>query len=132
MAKNKAITIFAAYNASGTSVMQIEIRYSGTAYQLRAGLVTDGGSLTNTSLYTISDASHVIEIDWRASSAPGANNGGLSLWIDEVQQTGISNADNDTRRIESVRLGGVAVDNRITGNYYIDAFASRRQSYIGR
>ena len=42
------------------------------------------------------------------------------------------NIDNDTRRIDEVRLGPWAlVDSGTSGTYYFDAFESRRESYIG-
>ena len=73
-----------------------------------------------------------MEIDWRASSAAGANNGGLTLWIDGVQQANISNVDNDTRRVDRARLGAVTgVDVGTLGTYFFDAFESRRSIYIG-
>jgi hypothetical protein len=41
------------------------------------------------------DQQHCIEIDWKASSAPGANDGFMSIWVDEVFQETIANIDND-------------------------------------
>jgi hypothetical protein len=132
MAKNRSHVIFAGYNSAGAMTLQIEMRHSGTNYQLRAGLLNDAGSLVNTALFSITDAPHFVEIDWRAASAPGANDGALALWIDGVQQNGVSAVDNDTHRIESVRLGAVSgVDKFVTGTYYLDAFESRRHTYIG-
>ena len=57
--------------------------------------------------FTISDASHFIEMDWRAATAVGANNGGLTLWIDGTQQANLTGVDNDTRRIDRARLGAL-------------------------
>jgi hypothetical protein len=40
--------------------------------------------------------------------------------------------DNDTRRIDRVRLGALTgIDTGTRGTYYFDAFESRRQNYIG-
>jgi len=40
--------------------------------------------------------------------------------------------DNDTRRIDRVRLGAITgIDAGTRGTYYFDAFMSRRQTYIG-
>ena len=67
-----------------------------------------------------------------AATAAGANNGGATLWIDSVQQAGLTSVDNDTRRIDHVALGAVSgIDAGTLGTYYIDAFESRRQTYIG-
>ncbi len=44
----------------------------------------------------------------------------------------IGNIDNDTRRVDYAQLGAVAgVDTGTRGAYYLDAFESRRQTYIG-
>jgi hypothetical protein len=40
--------------------------------------------------------------------------------------------DNDTRRIDRIRLGAVSgLDSGTSGIYYFDAFESHRQTYIG-
>jgi hypothetical protein len=71
-------------------------------------------------------------LDWRASTAAGANNGGLTFWIDGVQQANLTGVDNDTRRIDRVRLGAVSgLDSGTLGTDYFDVFESRRQTYIG-
>ena len=62
----------------------------------------------------------------------GANNGGLTFWIDGVQKANLTGNDNDTRRIDRVRLGATSgLDTGTRGTYYFDAFESRRQQYIG-
>jgi len=136
MAQNDAHLIFLGRTANGTStgttVLQVEFRFSGGKYQLRALILDDATTFTSSGWFTISDAPHAIEMDWRASTAAGANNGSLTLWIDGVQQANVTGIDNDTRRIESVRLGALTgVDTGTRGAYFFDAFESRRQTYIG-
>ncbi|HSL29655.1 MAG TPA: hypothetical protein VK900_10680, partial [Anaerolineales bacterium] len=64
--------------------------------------------------------------------AAGASNGGLTIWIDESPRSSLTTIDNDTRRIDRVRLGAVAgIDDGTRGTYYFDAFESRRATYIG-
>ncbi|MGZ9222810.1 MAG: hypothetical protein ACXW4Q_11945 [Anaerolineales bacterium] len=46
-------------------------------------------------------------MDWRAATGVGANDGGLTLWIDNIQQATLTGVDNDTRRIDRVRLGAL-------------------------
>jgi hypothetical protein len=92
----------------------------------------DKSGWSNSTWLTISDAPHSIELDWRAATAAGANNGGLTLWIEGVQQASLTGIDNDTRRIDRVRLGPVSgLDSGTRGTYYLDAFESRKQTYIG-
>jgi len=62
----------------------------------------------------------------------GANNGSLTLWIDNVQRANLTAVDNDTRRLDRVQWGAVeGVDSGTRGTYYFDAFESRRQTNIG-
>ena len=122
------------YGYSGTTavVTRVEFRRASGLYQVRAALISDASTWTTTSWFTISDTPHFIEIDWRASSAAGANSGGLTLWIDGVQQANLTGVDNDTRRIDRATLGAVAgIDTGTRGFEYFDAFESRRTTYIG-
>jgi hypothetical protein len=124
--------IFYGRDASGTVMLRVQFRFSSSQYQIRASLLDDSTTFTSTAWFTISDAPHPIELHWRASTAAGANNGGLTLWIDGVQRANTTGIDNDTRRIESIRLGAVAgIDTGTRGTEYFDAFESRRQTYIG-
>lgn len=124
--------IFYGYSGTSTIVQRLQLRFSSGNYQLRAALRNDGSTWTNSNWFTISDASHFIELDWRAATAAGANNGGLTLWIDGTQRTNLTGVDNDTRRIDRVRLGAVTgIDTGTRGIYYFDAFVSRRQTFIG-
>ena len=86
MAPNDAHLIFlgrtANGTATGTTILQVEFRYSGGKYQIRALILDNATTFTSSGWFTISDAPHPIELDWRASTAAGANNGGLTLWID--------------------------------------------------
>jgi hypothetical protein len=132
MAKNDTHYVFTALNASGTVVLRIELRRGNNGYQIQAGVADDAAVFTTTSYFSISDAPHAIEIDWRAATAAGANNGVLTLWIDGVQRSNLTTIDNDTRRVDSARLGAVSgVDTDTRGTYYLDAFVSRRSTYIG-
>ncbi|HEX6268593.1 MAG TPA: hypothetical protein VFZ43_00020 [Anaerolineales bacterium] len=124
--------IFHGNTGTSTLVLRVQFRFSNGNYQLRAALRDDASTWTNTNWFTISDATHFIELDWRAATGAGANNGGLTLWIDGSQKANLTGIDNDTRRIDRVRLGAVAgVDTGTRGTYYFDAFESRRQTYIG-
>jgi hypothetical protein len=132
MASGNAHYIFYGYTGASTVVLRVELRFSGGAYQLRAALLNDGISWTTSSWFTISDAPHFVELDWRAATAAGANNGGLTLWIDDTQRANLTGIDNDTRRIDRARLGATAgVDTGTRGTYYFDAFESRKSTYIG-
>ena len=132
MASGNAHYIFYGSTGTSTDVLRIEFRRSSGLYQLQAALRNDKSTWTVSSWFTISDAPHFLELDWRASTAAGANNGGLTFWIDGVQQANLTGVDNDTRRIDRIRLGAVSgLDSGTSGIYYFDAFESRKQTYIG-
>jgi len=124
--------IFLGYAGTSTEVLKLEFRRSSNQYQIQAGIRRDNNNWQNGGWFTISDAPHYIEMDWKASTAPGANNGYLTLWIDGVQQSNQTGVDNDTRRIDRARLGAVDdIDTNTRDTYYFDAFESRRITYIG-
>ena len=132
MASGNTHFIFKGFMGTSTEVLRMEFRQSSGVYQLNASLLNDGSAWTSTNWFTISDALHFVELDWQAATAANANNGSLTLWIDGVQQLGLTGIDNDTLRIDRVRLGALTgIDAATRGTYYFDAFESRRQTYIG-
>ena len=49
-----------------------------------------------------------MSIEWQAASAPGANDGVLTLWLDGTQVGTVTTLDNDTRRVNTGQMGPVA------------------------
>jgi regulation of enolase protein 1 (concanavalin A-like superfamily) len=132
MANGNAHSIFYGYSDAPAVVLRVEFRFFSGQYQLRVALLNDGTTWKNSSWFTISDAPHIVELFWTAATGAGTNNGGLTLFLDDVLKAVLNSVDNDTRRIDSVRLGPVAgIDTGTRGIYYFDAFESRRQTYIG-
>ncbi len=132
MGNNDAHYLFYGYTGTTTIVTRIEMRRSASTYQARAALLNNGTTWSTTNWFTISDAPHVLEIDWRAATSSTATNGGLTFWIDNVQQANLTGIANGSRRIDRVQLGLVAgVDTTTRGTEYFDAFVSRRTTYIG-
>jgi len=132
MSNNNAHYILIGYYGASTQTVRIEFRYSSSSYQIRAHVRTDSGTYQTTSWFTISNAPHYIEFNWLASTAYGANNGDLSLWIDGVSRQSLTGVDNDTQRIDMARLGPISgIDSGTRGTYYFDEFQSNRVNYIG-
>jgi hypothetical protein len=132
MLNGNAHFIFFGYTTTSSGALRVELRRTAGTYQVRAGVRDDAGIWTTTTFFTISDASHFLEVDWRGATAAGANNGGVTFWVDGVQQGNITGIDNDMSRINFVRLGAVSgIEASTVGTYYIDAFESRRTSFIG-
>ena len=132
MVSGNAHFMFYGYNGTSKAVVRVEFRNSSGNYQLRAGILNDASNWTNSAWFTITDAPHPVEFDWKAATSAGANNGYMTLWIDGTQKANLTNVDNDTWRIDRARLGAVAgIDTGTRGTYYLDAFESRRETYIG-
>jgi hypothetical protein len=135
MADSTAHYIFMGYDAvltTGSQVFKLDFRIFSGAYQIRLRQNNDANSVSSSNWVTISDAPHYIEIYWWAASAAGANDGGITLWVDGTQSGSLSGLDNDLRRIELVELGAPSgVDVTTSGVYFMDAFESHRQTYIG-
>ena len=122
-----AFIIFNAANSSSTEVVRVELRILQGVYQLRVALLDDDGNWTNGSWINVTDAAHLIELKWSASTAANENDGSLTLWLDDVQRASLTGIDNDTLRIDDINLGVVSgVDVGTRGTLYFDAFISGR------
>ena len=131
MADRDSHYLFYGYTGS-IPVLRVEFRSSKGNYQLRAAARNDSNGWTSSGWSNIGDVAHFLELDWRAASIAGANDGTLAFWIDGTRVGSLSGIDNDTRRIDTIQIGAVAeVDAGTRGTYYFDAFESRRATYIG-
>ena len=108
MAANNAHYLFYALNRDNVVVVLLELRRYNNTYQVRASVVNDGSTWSNSAWFTITDAPHKLEIHWRVSSGPGANNGGITFWVDDVQRGNFTNIDNDTLKVDYVQWGAVS------------------------
>ena len=135
MANGDTQVVFGGYNGASTLVLQVQFRRSSGLYQIQTSLLNDAATWTNSNWLTISDAPHQIKFYWWAANEAGANNGGLTLWIDGTRIAELTGVDNDIRRIDRARLGAVAgIDTGTRGTYYFDKFESSRGDinvYIG-
>jgi hypothetical protein len=132
MGNSNAHYIFYGYSSATTVVLRVELRYFKGTYQIRTGLPDDTVGWTNSAFFTISDDQHYIELDWQAAITPSSNDGSLTFWIDGLQVAILLAVDNDTHRIDHIRIGAVdGIDKGTRGTYYFDAFESRQTTYIG-
>lgn len=83
--------------------------------------------------YLISDATHYIEFDWKASSAPGANDGFGYTWIDGTLRLSTTGIDNDTFTVSTPKLGMcLGTTSAVNGTIYFDNWrANNDGSLIG-
>lgn len=119
--------IFRAVDASNGAVMTITLGFDGSDYELAVGAQRDNGTWQATTGILLSDAPHHLALNWAAASAPGANDGVLQFWLDNVLRAEFVALDTDTKQVNSVRLGAVAgVDTSTLGSIYFDQFVSTR------
>lgn len=88
---------------------------------------TDSG-FDVTAVYPITDAKHCIEIAFKASSVPGANDGTTSLYIGKHLKETLTGLDTDTMEISNLTLGTVFTPGATTGTFFLDSFDSRNDS----
>ena len=133
MTSGDAHNIFYAYSSSlSTALIRSAFYYSSSQYRINMQVRDDANAWFTTISATLSDAPHVIEIEWQAASAASANDGKFNFWVDGALISSISGLDNDLRKLDLVRLGPSAgIDTGTRGIYYLDAFDSRHFSYIG-
>jgi hypothetical protein len=126
MASGNYIYLLQGHDASNRVILFLQFYRSSTGYQLRVrGYDSVLANYVNTPYVSISNAIHAIELDW-------ANDGHVTLWIDGQQQASLTGLNNSVYTMESVRIGAPYMGGTgISGTYYIDAYESRKQTYIG-
>ena len=80
MAIGDADLIFQGFSGGTTQVLQLELRFQATGYEVRRFRSTMAKAGFQQVGSRSSDAPHALELDWRVASAAGANNGGLTFW----------------------------------------------------
>jgi hypothetical protein len=102
----------------------------------RATTRSSGGPVSTTTASTTLASSrfrtaHFVELDWKRSSGPDANDGSFELWIDGASVHAASALDNSVSAVDFVRMGALSVKVGAAGTLYRDEFESRRVNYIG-
>lgn len=118
----REFTLASGEPTSGTDSFNLNLRRASGQYYLRLHAVTDTGSLDYYSLIGIGDEPVKISIKFKASSSPGANDGEMSLFLDDILALSYENIDNDTKEISSFMVGVVsALVEAGTGSFYVDS-----------
>jgi hypothetical protein len=112
-------------------VVQLILRRLGGVYSLRGRVTLDDGTRAETPFVAISDAPHVVELDWVQASAPASPDGSFQLWIDGNPAPALTGLQNHAHAVEYVRLGAMVIKPGASGTLYFDRFESRRETYIG-
>jgi hypothetical protein len=109
-------------------LIHVVLRRIVGAYSVRVRVREDDDSHADTAFVPITDAPHLIQIDWTRGSAPGANDGTLVFSIDGVVIDTLAELDNDARGIDFVRLGAMSVKAGASGTIFFDEFSSWRRT----
>jgi subtilisin family serine protease len=127
MAANDTHRILVARDAK-VEVLRLEFRKTKAGvYQLSASARTDGGSYPKTTWFTIGDAPHRVKVVWQGAAASGVRDGFLRLVVDGVTKQTLGGFDNDTLRVDQVRVGPQqGIDAKTRGIEFFDEFVSRR------
>jgi hypothetical protein len=134
MGNNEKIRI--AQSRTGSDLIRpfsVQVRKYSGQYQLRLRAQSDLYVYSDTAWYTITNDVHVIEVDWQASSGPGANDGTLTFYLDGVLKQTLSGIDSDTQVVNTLKMGFTSRlgDKNISGTFYMDEFVSDSDAYIG-
>jgi uncharacterized protein (DUF427 family) len=103
----------------------------GVNYSMSLCGDNDSNNWLETERVLITDEWQSIEVDWKAATAPGADDGYIRLWVGEVLATSLENIDNDASSIDTIWLGALSPSSGTNGTVYFDAFDSRQGEHIG-
>ncbi len=124
--------VFLAFEEAPTRrLAAIVLKRLGSVYSIEGRARLDDDSQADTGFFDIADGAHFVEIDWKASSGPDANDGTFQLSIDGVVVSTLLNLDNSRSAVDFVRLGALSVKPTATGTLFWDEFESRRINAIG-
>ncbi len=127
------IRIFVAFEESPTRrLAAVVLKRQGGVFSLMTRVRLDDDTQAETGFIAVSNAPHFVEVDWRRSRGPGANDGRLGMWIDSIRVADLTGLDNSASAVDFARLGALSIKSGATGTIYWDEFVSRRQTYIGR
>jgi hypothetical protein len=149
LASNSDFDLFVAYDGAdplpssppaGNPVLRAAVRQQADGSKvLDIFTRTSSGEVPVPSSPNLPAGWRAIELEWKASSAPGANNGAVNVWLDGNAQTGLANLNSDTQVINYVRWGNVsavALGSPLPGaggvnTFKLDEFGSQRSGALG-
>ena len=105
-----------------STTMRVDLLFNTSSqYTITAIMFNDASGAHATTASVITDASHTIRIVWKASTAVGANNGYLYLYIDDVFIEALTGIDNDGYDIDTVAFGAFSgIDAGTGGTFFLD------------
>ena len=123
--------ILIAFDQAALRAITLVLKRQVGAYTVETRVKRNDGTRADTGFFPITDAPHFLEFDWQRSTGPGASNGTLEFFIDDVSVATLTGIDNDQSVIESVRMGVLSIKTAANGTPFYDQFESRRSRKIG-
>ncbi|KQX62009.1 multicopper oxidase domain-containing protein [Angustibacter sp. Root456] len=115
-------TVFQGMSSTNAPVLAVQVRKSGSTYQVRGVLRRSTGTNVTGTWVSLTSGPHTLRVDWAAGTA-----GTLQLSVDGVAKQ-LLTAANSTLRVETAQLGAVTVASTTHGVAYFDSFESTRQT----
>lgn len=112
--------------ASGVSVI-VSLKYTiASGYQVQISVRTDAPATVSSSFLSIPDAPCMLRLFWKASDAPGEDNGYAYLYVNDATVASLTGVDNDGHDVTLANIGAAAgVDAGTTGTIYFDNIRCR-------
>jgi hypothetical protein len=107
------------------------LKRKGGEYYLLGRCRRSDDSQADTTPIPITDAPHMIEIEWLRATSLDAHDGRFALFVDGASAAVLSGLDNDRGSVDFVRLGTMGVKAGAGGAPSFDEFVSRRRDHIG-
>ena len=116
------VQLFLLYNSSDAEVARLEIKWSGSLWQVRCRIRDDATNVTSSSYYDLTSGWNRLDLEVSVTYGTFAD-GYCSLSVNGVFQETISDIDNDTLAIDKLRIGLLSGVSAISGTAYIDDVA---------
>jgi hypothetical protein len=119
--------IFIAFQATPQQRnLTLVLKRQGGQYAVQVRVRLNNGTLFSSPFVNISNATHLIEMDWRRATTAGGTNGTVHFYIDNSLTFVISGLANGSTPIDFARLGAMSVKTGAAGTMYFDEFEDWR------
>ena len=108
--------------ASGEDHLRLHLRRGNFGYLLKVVVRLDSGAV-GTPWVALDGEPQIVELRWQASASPQGD-GYMYLAVDGEVKQSLSGLTNQTKVIESVRLGAISADSSYSGWFIVDEYES--------
>lgn len=107
--------------------VNLRLRRFGGQFQIALQALNDADTWSTTGWHTLPTGASELAMEWWAAGAPGRDDGGIRLWINDTLIAERLDLDNDRRWINRLNLGAAAaMDAGTSGTFYIDDYSAWR------